>query len=304
MFRFVGPFWLCDSHREDILPFLSKINRSKRLDELKTINKAAAPSPSPSPSSGSAKTPRVHYFLVLDIGMLVLACILQALSLTGLAWHEWLGFLLCALVLFHVILQWPWFVTEFRRLFTRGAYRTRVNSVLNYLLFIVMVAVLVSGVLISNQIAPLVGGALGRPRVWVDLHSWLNFTLIVLVGVHLAINWDCILGAIRRRTVQLARVPAPVKMAWRGAIVLFAASLVAATAYATMSAISKPTPDETRATTMQTASATKTQTQAQTPQLRKGRTQSFRTGLRELDIDVLIVIFVVIVGRYVLRIHL
>src|SRR5215469_197768 len=144
------------------------------------MNKIASPSPL------VAKSSRARYFLVLDFGMLALACILQALSLTGLAWHEWLGFLLCALVLFHVILQWPWFVTEFRRLFTRGAHRARVNSALNYLLFIVMVAVLVSGVLISNQIGPLIGGALGRPRVWTELHGWLNFTLIVLVGVHLA----------------------------------------------------------------------------------------------------------------------
>ena len=231
--------------------------------------------------------------------MLALVCVLEALSLTGLAWHEWLGFLLCALVLFHVIVQWPWFATEFRRLFTPGAYRTRVNSALNYLLFIVMVAVLVSGVLISNQIAPLVGNALGRPRVWTELHGWLNFILIVLVGVHLAVNWDLILGTIRRRTVPLARMPAPEKIVWRGAIVLFAACLVAATAYATMAAMLKPMPREIRAT-MQTASASA----AQAPPLRKGRSQSFRRGLPELDIAVLVVIFVVIIGRYVLRIHL
>ncbi len=249
------------------------------------------------------KTPRARYFLVFDIGMLVLVCVLQSLSLTGLAWHEWLGFLLCAMVSFHVILQWPWFATEFRRLFTPGAYRTRVNSALNYLLFIVMVAVLVSGVLISNQIAPLIGGALGRPLVWSELHGWLNFTLIVLVGVHLTINWDWILGAIRKRTVQLARIPSPGKFLWRGAIVLFAACLVAATAYATMAAILKPEPREKRAI-MQTASVSVSATQTHAPPLRKSRPQSFRNGLRELDVDVLVLIFVVVVGRCVLRIHL
>jgi hypothetical protein len=258
---------------------------------LKTINKAASPSPH------DAKTPRARYFLVLDISRLALVCILEALSLTGLTWHEWLGFVLCALVLFHVIVQWPWFATEFRRLLTRGAYRTRVNSALNYLLFILMVAVLVSGVLISNQIAPLAGSALGRPRVWTELHGWLNFTLIVVVGVHLAVNWDLILGTIRRRTVPSARVPAPGKIVWRGAIVLFAVCLVAAAAYAAMASMLKPTPSEKRAT-MQTASATPA------PPLRKGRSQSFRGGLRELGTTVLVVVFVAIIGRYVLRVHL
>lgn len=80
------------------------------------------------------KTGRARYLLALDAGMLALVCVLEALSLTGLWLHEWLGLLLCLLVLMHLILQWPWFVTEFRRLFTRGAYRARVNSVLNYLL--------------------------------------------------------------------------------------------------------------------------------------------------------------------------
>src|SRR5579862_3208458 len=112
------------------------------------------------PQTPGAKSPRAWHVLALDAGMLAIACILQALSLTGLAWHEWLGFLLCGLVLLHVILQWPWFVAGFRRLFN-GANRARVNLALNLLLFIVMVAVLVSGVMISNQIAPLIGRTLG-----------------------------------------------------------------------------------------------------------------------------------------------
>jgi cytochrome b561 len=243
------------------------------------------------------KTARARYLLALDAGMLALVCVLEALSLTGLAWHEWLGFLLCLLVLLHVILQWPWFVTAFRRLFARGPHLARVKPVLNYLLFIVMVAVLVSGVLISNQIAPLTGNTLGRPRVWSELHSWLNFTLVALVGVHLAMSWDWVLGVMRRRTVPLARMPAPAKILWRGAIVLFAACLVAAVAYLAVAAMLKPTPREKRPT-VQTAGAN------QTPQPRKGRPQSFRSGLQELDIAVLVVIFVVIVGRYAPRIRL
>jgi hypothetical protein len=110
-------------------------------------------------------------------------------------------------------------------------------------------------------------------------------------------NWALILGTIRRRTLPSARVPAPGKILRRGANVLLAACLVAATAYATMAVMSKPMPSEKRAT-IQTASAT------QAPPLRKGRPQSFRGGLRELDTAVLVVIFVVIIGRYVLRIRL
>jgi len=245
----------------------------------------------------AAKTPRAPRWLVLDAGMLALACVLQALSLTGLQWHEWLGFLLCALVLFHVILQWPWFVAEFRRLLANGARRARVNWVLNSLLFIVMVAVLVSGVLISNQVASVLGGALGRPRVWSELHGWLNFTLIVLVGVHLALNWDWVLGAIRRRTVPLVRLPPVRRFLGRGVVVMLATGLVAAAAYAAMAAMIKPPPRERNP-------VIQVEAKSQAPRPRQGRPQSLRNGLQELDTAVLTVVFVVVVGRFVLRIHL
>lgn len=243
------------------------------------------------------KAARARYWLALDAGMLALACVLEALSLTGLTWHEWLGFLLCLLVLFHVILQWPWLVAGLRRFLAGGTHRAGINLVLNYLLFIAMVAVLVSGVLISNQVAPLVGRALGRPRVWSELHGWLNFTLIVLVGVHLALNWDWVLGAIRRGTVPLVRLPGMRGFIWQGAMVLLAASFVALGAYATMAAMLKPTPKE-KSAAMQMAAKN------QASQLLKGRSQSFRNGLQELDIAALVILFVAVVGRYVLRIHL
>lgn len=245
----------------------------------------------------AAKTPRARHLLALDAGMLVLVCVLEALSLTGLAWHEWLGFALCLLVLLHVVLQWPWFLTEFRRLLFRGAYRARINSALNYLLFIAMMAVLVSGVLISNQVAPVIGHALGRPRVWSELHSWLNFTLVVLVGFHLALNWDWILGVVRRRTVPVPRLPALPALIRRSAVVLLAICLVSAAAYVTMAAMLKPPPRE-KTTAMQTTVA------GEKPPPRKGRSRSFHSGLQELDIAVLVVIFVVAAGRYVLRLHL
>ncbi len=249
------------------------------------------------PPPRGEKPPRARYLLILDVLMLALACVLQSLSLTGLAWHEWLGFVLCFLVLLHVILEWPWFVSSFRRLFAGGTNRARVNLVLNLLLFILMVAVLVSGVLISNQIAPLIGLELGRPRVWDELHSWLNFTLMVVIGIHLAVNWDWILGAIRRRTVPFPRLPAIPGFLFRGAMVLLIAAFVAAAAYIAMGAMVKPNRAEKSMTIQMTD-------KSQTFKPRQSRPQSFHEGMKELDISVLVIIFFALVGRYVLRIHL
>jgi hypothetical protein len=142
---------------------------------------------------------RTVLLLWLDCSLLLVVVVLECLSLTGLRLHEWLGFLLCPLVLLHVVLQWQWFVTQFQRVLTPGARRVRVNASLNLLLLIMMAGVLVSGGLVSNQSVATLGERFGRLRLWSEIHGGLNFVLVVLVGLHLALNWDWILAALRRR---------------------------------------------------------------------------------------------------------
>src|SRR5262249_10770228 len=104
---------------------------------------------------------RMVLLLWLDCSMLLAVVLLECLSLTGLQLHEWLGFVLCPLVLLHVVLQWQWFITQFQRVLTPRAWRVRVNASLNLLLLIVMAAVLVSGGLVSNQWLRSVSGSAG-----------------------------------------------------------------------------------------------------------------------------------------------
>jgi hypothetical protein len=142
---------------------------------------------------------RVAVILCVDSAMLVLACVLECLDLTGLALHEWLGFALCPLVLLHVVWQWPWFMTQFRRMRSPGTGRVRVNACLNLLLLAMMAAVLVSGVMVSRLGTSVIGENLGRVRIWSDVHGYLNFIVLVLVGLHLALNWDWLVTTLRRR---------------------------------------------------------------------------------------------------------
>src|SRR4051794_39446437 len=105
---------------------------------------------------------RRAFVLCLDTAMLLLVCVLECLSLTGLELHEWLGFALGPLVVVHVVIQWPWFITQFQRIRSTRAYRPRINALLNVFLLGAMSAVLVSGVLSSSQVIPLIGERLGR----------------------------------------------------------------------------------------------------------------------------------------------
>lgn len=239
--------------------------------------------------------------------MLVAVVLLECLSLTGLELHEWLGFVLCPLVLVHVVLQWQWFITQFQRVLTAGAWRVRLNASLNLLLLIVMAAVLVSGGLVSNQSVATLGERFGRLRLWSEIHGDLNFILVVLVGLHLALNWDWIVAALRRwRTKQSGLVESaprevtasssphnPRWLRWlgRATAVLAVAFIAASGIYFAMAGMTHRPQGQHESGAV--------------PNFRpQGRRQSFSDGVRELSVTAGAVAIVVVVGRRVFRLRL
>ena len=81
---------------------------------------------------------RAAFLVSLDTAMLLLVCLLEPIKFTGLEWHQWLGLALCPLVLLHVVMQWPWFITQFQAMGRRGGYRVRASALLNLALFVLM----------------------------------------------------------------------------------------------------------------------------------------------------------------------
>jgi cytochrome b561 len=254
---------------------------------------------------------RTVLLLWLDCSMLLLVILLACLSLTGLQLHEWLGFLLCPLVLLHVVMQWRWFLTQFQRVLKPGARRFRINASLNLLLLVVMAAVLVSGALVSNQSIEFIGERFGQLRVWNEIHGLLNFTLVVLVGLHLALNWDWMSAALRRlrpvppgvwgAALHEVSAPsargAPAFMRWFGrAAVVLAVTIIAAggTYFAMERMITRPEKQE----------ATTNISSAPQKFIPQGRPASLSNGIGELGFTAGILAFVVIIGRVVLRLRL
>jgi cytochrome b561 len=143
-----------------------------------------------------------YLVLALDTAMLALVCVLECMDLTGLEIHQWLGFALCPLILIHATLQYQWFITQFQKLLRKGFSWASKNVVLNTLLLVMMSAVLLSGLLASRQITSIFGEQFGSVHVWREIHGWLNFTVVVLVGLHLGLNWDWLMAVLRRRAVE------------------------------------------------------------------------------------------------------
>ena len=142
--------------------------------------------------------------LILDVGMLVAMILLIDPRGSGIAVHEWVGIVIAPFLIFHLMLNWPWTVQVTRKLVRRLPIETRINSVLNWLLFVVMVIAIVSGVLISQEALPWMGFNVTGSYTWRGIHSFSALFVLIIIGANLAMQWQWIVGAVRR----VAGVPA------------------------------------------------------------------------------------------------
>lgn len=137
----------------------------------------------------------------LDVVLLVSVSALQTVRFTGLVLHEWLGLSMAAMVLVHVLFSWSWIASLSSRLFAVQSARTRINYVFNLSLFAAVVAVIFSGILISQRAIPALTGVKAAPDMdwrWDYLHNLFSQFVLMLSGFHLAMNWDWVLAAAEK----------------------------------------------------------------------------------------------------------
>lgn len=137
----------------------------------------------------------------LDATLLLSICTLQTLHFSGLVLHEWLGLALVPLIFLHLLLAWPWIAAESRRFFTSQPTRSRINYLLNLSLFAAVTAATYSGILISQKAIPSLTGSKPAPYMnwtWDRLHTYFGDLTLVIVGLHLAVNWEWTVAAARK----------------------------------------------------------------------------------------------------------
>lgn len=135
----------------------------------------------------------------LDISLLIAVCALQTVRFTGLVVHEWLGLAIIAMVLAHLLFSWSWIVTQSHRLLARQTIRERINYLLNFAFFFIVTAAIFSGILVSQKAIPTLTGTKVPPdnmdMRWATLHEQFGGMILILAGLHLAINLDWLLAA-------------------------------------------------------------------------------------------------------------
>ena len=151
----------------------------------------------------SATKARVWIDIVLFIGM-VLVLAPQA---TGISIHEWASFLIIIPFFLHLILSWKWTVSITKRFFKRNTGETRFNYVLDWLLFVLFVTAMFTGVVISESALPALGIHMVVPPFWSGLHDASANLMMVVIGIHLAMHWRWIVTnfnkyVLRRNAMQ------------------------------------------------------------------------------------------------------
>jgi hypothetical protein len=155
--------------------------------------------------------------LLLDATMLLSFTVLMSWRLAGVPAHEWLAAGLLGLIVVHLVIHWGWVETRARKAVGTRSPRTRMNLLLNGHLFLAMGTALTSGFRMSKVVVPntLTPGAY---LSWHQVHDTSSSLAQIILGLHVALNWDLIVAGIRRAARGEASVSSFVPVGRRAAV--------------------------------------------------------------------------------------
>jgi cytochrome b len=134
---------------------------------------------------------------LLDLGIFAGSLIALEPALTGMAVHEWFSLALGLALAVHLLLHWDWVVQVTLQFFRKPLHISRLNYVLNVLLFITFTGVMLSGLMISKSVLPALGLQAGG-GAWRGLHRTFTDLVLIVVGLHFALHWKWIVNSVKR----------------------------------------------------------------------------------------------------------
>ena len=139
---------------------------------------------------------------ILDLAIFIGFLIAMDPHTTGIAVHEWLTLSALATIMIHLLLNWDWIAQVTRCFVGRVSTRSRINYILNWLLFIDGILIMLSGILISESVIPALGITLPAGFAWRRLHDMSANIALLLLGLHTALHWDWIVNAFKTFIAQ------------------------------------------------------------------------------------------------------
>lgn len=128
------------------------------------------------------------------IGLLFL---MEPLS-TGLYLHEWAGLFICVFFILHQLINWIWIKSTTQRIIGPLPNRIRVKYIVDLLLLVGFVFIVFSGIKIARLIDLSWLGLGGKSIFWKLAHISFSSLIIILVGIHLGLNWSWVRNNIKK----------------------------------------------------------------------------------------------------------
>jgi len=140
--------------------------------------------------------------LVIDIIIFFVFLIAMDPRSSGIAVHEWLATSALAALVVHLLLSWDWIVGITRRFAGRVNNVSRINYILNWLLFTDGTIIMLSGFMISESLMPFLGISMPQNFAWRSIHDMTANLFLLLLGIHTALHWSWIVDAFKRYVFQ------------------------------------------------------------------------------------------------------
>lgn len=140
--------------------------------------------------------------LALDLLIFIGFLIAMNPRSSGIAVHEWLTLSALAAILIHLLLNWDWIAQVTTRLLGGVSPRSRINYILNWLLFMDGILIMLSGILISKHAIPAFGLHLPMNFAWRQLHDMSANLFLLILGLHTALHWNWIANTFKMYVFQ------------------------------------------------------------------------------------------------------
>lgn len=135
---------------------------------------------------------------VLDALLLISFMLVSAPQVTGVPLHEWISLIFIVPFIIHLLLHWDWLKKSFSRVTNKISAKERFNTLWNYLIYLIMLLVFVSGFLVSVALLPVISIEIQIQDFWEKLHHDSATLIMPMLGVHLALHWHWIVKLSKR----------------------------------------------------------------------------------------------------------
>jgi hypothetical protein len=149
--------------------------------------------------------PRTKAKFAIDVLIFSVFLIAMDPHSSGIVLHEWLTTAALAALVVHLLLNWDWIVQVTRQFFGKTNNLSRINYLLNWLLFIDGTLIMLSGFMISESLLPALGIRLPANFAWRSWHDLSANLFLVLLGLHTALHWSWIVNTLKRFVFQPLR---------------------------------------------------------------------------------------------------